>query len=201
MLFFKSFQAEFYSMPKPIIYIAGPDVFYPSALSHLLSKQEFCRSQGFEAVIPVDNEHDTEGHVGFNIFMGNIKQMEKADLIIANITPFRGPHMDPGTAFEVGYFAAMNKPVFCYSDSEFKLLDRVRSDDEASFVYRDKEGNIRDQDDFLVEDFNFHENLMISGAALNSSSGAYECASSFETAVLNAKELLLSPNFKKKLNP
>lgn len=185
-------------MSKPIIYIAGPDVFYPSALEHLLAKQEFCRSQGFEAIIPVDNEHDTEGHVGYNIFMGNVKQMERADLIIANITPFRGPHMDPGTAFEVGYFAAMNKPVFCYSDSEFKLLDRVKNDEESSFLYTDNEGNIRDQDHLLVEDFNFHENLMISGAALKSSSGVYECAPSFEAAVLNAKEMLLVPKLKKK---
>ena len=37
------------------------------------------------------------------IFDANIQKIDECSAVIANITPFRDPGMDAGTAFEIGY--------------------------------------------------------------------------------------------------
>ena len=87
------------------------------------------------------------------IYQGNLGLMDRADAILANMTPFRGPNMDPGTAFEVGYFTAQQKPVFLYSNDARPYKERVRRD-----------GNL-DEQGHSIEDFGDPENLMIVRAA------------------------------------
>ena len=41
--------------------------------------------------------------------------MRSCDLLIANLTPFRGVSMDSGTAFEVGFMRALGRPVLGYT--------------------------------------------------------------------------------------
>ncbi len=43
--------------------------------------------------------------------------MRVADLVIANLTPFRGPSADAGTLVELGWFLGAGKPAFGYSNS------------------------------------------------------------------------------------
>jgi len=69
------------------------------------------------------------------------RMIDECDAVIANIEPFRGPHMDPGTAFEIGYAVAKGKPVYCYTTQA------------------------RDENGDAIEDFGLTENLMIDSPA------------------------------------
>lgn len=134
------------------LYLAGPDVFRSDAVSWGEHMTLMCKGMGWEGLYPMDNKVDKESHLppSFQIFTGDVAMMEKADVIVANISPFRGPGMDPGTAMEIGYCFAKGKQVFLYSeDAKVPYAYRVSSLD-------------REKSDFPeVEDFGLTENLMI----------------------------------------
>ena len=185
-------------MPDAIsVYLAGPEVFLPNAQEVLATKLAICERMGWVGLSPVDNEVETEGktpeEIAMAIYQGNIDMMERADAIIANITPFRGPHMDPGTAFEIGYFAAAGKPIMVYTQHPDELLDRVVDWSGEGTVTRD--GHlVRDRNQHLVEDFGFRENLMIEASVDNQGVDAnvvvspvefervFKCCQGFENA-------------------
>ncbi len=62
----------------------------------------------------------------FSIFRADIAMMEACDVIIANLTPFRGPSADAGTLTEIGWFLGRGKPVFGYSNSAWPFAGRSR---------------------------------------------------------------------------
>lgn len=132
----------------------------------LADKEAVCRQLGLNPLSPVDNEvpehlKDPKS-IALSIYHGNVNQMDQADAIIANITPFRGPHMDSGTAFEIGYFAANKKPIVCYTQTEQDLLGRVLSWSEQHSQEHD---GFRDKNGHLIENFGLEENLMITSAS------------------------------------
>ena len=110
-----------------------------------------------QAEASVDRVCDRAGYAA-----GNLAMMDRADAIIANITPFRGPHMDPGTAFELGYMVAQGKPVMVYTQAVDSLVDRVS--EWSGGLVRDA-GVLRDRNGHQVENFGLFENLMIEPAA------------------------------------
>lgn len=145
------------------IYLAGPEVFFPNAREIGAEKKRICARYGLAGLYPLDNDIDASGlapaQTAGRIFHANCALMDKADGIIANLTPFRGPGADPGTAFEVGYARARSKPVFCYSNHPGTYADHVRAAGLA-------EGPGRvDRDGLTVEDFGLAENLMLACAA------------------------------------
>lgn len=150
-------------MTQPRAYLAGPDVFLPDARMLLAAKHDICRSAGLDALPPVDGEMAGDAADPLSwaraISRGNEALMNGADLIVANFTPFRGPGMDAGTAFEVGYMRARGKPVFAYTNLPGSYLDRVRDNGLTPGVDR------RDPDGLLVEDFGLAENLMLATVA------------------------------------
>lgn len=141
------------------LYLAGPDVFLPDAVATGARKKALCAAYGWEGLFPLDQElGGMSGHaLAMGIYQGNRGLMDAADAIIANFTPFRGPSMDPGTAFEVGYMAARHKPVFGYSAAERPYAARV-----TPTVRED--GTLYDEARFAVEDFGLADNLMMAGA-------------------------------------
>lgn len=150
---------------KYSVYLAGPDVFSPKAHAQLSAKEVSCRKFGLLPLNPVDNEiasEDAPQAQALAIYRGNLAKMEQADAVLANITPFRGPHMDPGTAFEIGYFVAKGKPVACYSETTQPLADRVLA--WSNQTRGNSGGELRDRDGALIEDFQLKENLMIESA-------------------------------------
>ena len=180
--------------PRASVYLAGPDVFAPDVTARLAHRVAVCERLGLRALVPVDNDAlpVLEGpDQALAIYRGNLAKMEQATAILANITPFRGPHMDPGTAFEIGFFVARGKPVVCYSESPQPLADRVLAWSGAprpagAPALRDKEGA-------LIEDFNLRENLMIEASMRDQhasaqlghgvpAQAALICFSSFEDA-------------------
>lgn len=101
---------------KTKIYIAGPDVFAPDVIQRLENKKNALKNLGFIPLSPFDNEvvgnnpRDIQGE----IFVNNLKKIQEADVILANLNEFRGDCMDDGTAFEIGYGVALKKIVIGY---------------------------------------------------------------------------------------
>src|SRR5271156_4932479 len=92
------------------VYLAGPDVFLPDALEVGRQKTEICRRHGLIGLYPLDNVVDrAAADASLRIFKANEAMMDRADAIIANLTPFRGPGADAGTVYELGYMAAREK--------------------------------------------------------------------------------------------
>ena len=87
------------------IYLAGPDVFRPDVMAWAESAREICRRYGYEALLPIDHGETLPE----KIFQANIDLISKAQIVVANLDPFRGPEPDSGTAFELGYALALGK--------------------------------------------------------------------------------------------
>jgi nucleoside 2-deoxyribosyltransferase len=130
------------------VYLAGPDVFEPDHDTIFERHTAVCRKLGLSALIPLDNRLTTASE----IFTFNVELLTKADAVIANITPFRGPHCDVGTAWEMAFAFAHDKPVFAFSSDHRLLMERITG--TARSNGRDAEGR-------FVEPFSLAENLMI----------------------------------------
>lgn len=137
------------------VYLAGPDVFHPEVEAIVDEKKRICAENGLTGVFPLDEGLDLSGldpHAqGMAIYRANIGLMQGCDAAIANMTPFRGPSCDPGTAFEIGYMRALGRPVFCYSNVATPF-------DARSAGY----------DAWDIEEFDMADNLMLAGAAEDS---------------------------------
>lgn len=128
------------------IYLAGFDVFAPDAKQRGAKMKMMCAEKGFVGLYPFDNEADTAQE----IFAGNCGLIDSADVVIANLNPFRGVEPDSGTCFEVGYAIAKGKTVYGYVSDARSLREKLGE---------------RDENDFSVEDFGLPLNLMLSCSA------------------------------------
>jgi nucleoside 2-deoxyribosyltransferase len=141
------------------IYLAGPDVFLPDALSIGKRKQDICRRYGVSGLYPLDNTVDLAVRgSSLQIYKGNEAMMDAADAIIANMTPFRGPGADPGTVYELGYFAGRGKLCLAYSNDPTMYAERVARFTQVTSAL-DK--RLVDGDGLTVEDFGLPDNLMM----------------------------------------
>ena len=193
------------------IYLAGPDVFTRDPLKIAQAKKELCRQYGFEGVFPTDNILTFDGlsnyQKGLKIAFANEELMQDCDCIIANITPFRGPNMDSGTAYEIGYMRAQGKPAFGYANlyiSEEGLKGYTHMDRVQAYygpLKRRPDGNLEDpKRHMMVEDFGMVDNLMIDSAIYFSGgeialkrvreAERYTNLEAFETCLKQAKQLL-----------
>jgi nucleoside 2-deoxyribosyltransferase len=146
------------SAKMPTVYLAGPDVFLPNAKAEGKRKCDFLLSQGIRGLFPLDNELPESEEIAHEIFLGNVALINRSDLLLANIVPFRGPSLDPGTAWEIGYAYARGIPVICYG-STATYLERCR-------VLGLESGNVGwDHEGLQIEDFGEQENLMIARCA------------------------------------
>ncbi len=143
---------------KPCIYLAGPEVFLPDAVTIGRHKQVLCEAYGLVGLYPLDHDLETAGSdlpVDRTIFRLNVAMMRRADAGIFNLSPFRGPGADAGTVFELGLMHGMAKPVFGYTNAAATLLERTPN------AARDAAGAWRDRDGLLSEDFGNADNLML----------------------------------------
>ena len=143
-------------------YLAGPDVFLPDAVAHARRKVDICARHGIEGRPPLNQEvgelqamRDEEAWA--TIYRKDIAMMQGCDVIIANLTPFRGASADSGTLIEVGWFLGRGRPVFGYSNSAASFAERCRRQTQA----------LPDpMPGLTVEGFGLPDNLMIQGAAV-----------------------------------
>jgi nucleoside 2-deoxyribosyltransferase len=150
------------------IYLAGPDVFLPDAAALAAAKHKLCADYGFVGVAPAESETDLsllpKRATAMQISADNEDLIRSCDLLIANLTPFRGPSADIGTAYEVGFARALGLPVYAYSNVAGSLLERTRGALGAQVQER-AGGGLEDADRMLIEDFDCVDNLMLDGAA------------------------------------
>ena len=150
------------------IYLAGPDVFLENAKAIAEQKRAICARHGFEGRFPLDGDLDLKGlskrEAGFAIFRANRQMMDGCDLVIANMTPFRGPSMDVGTAFEIGYMAGRGKPMLGYTNVTAPFADRTRAFLGDTLTHRPSDGEPADANHMAVEDFDQVDNLMLESA-------------------------------------
>lgn len=146
-------------MTEHQIYLAGPDVFYPNPARFFAAKKALCKRHGFEGLAPLDNNIDIDmadlSGSARKIFEANETMMQRSDLCIANLSPFRGVSADAGTVYEVGYMRGIGKPVYGYSCSTADYAARVAAGGWA--------GTSPDLDSLgqSVEPFKLFDNLMI----------------------------------------
>lgn len=147
-------------------YLAGPDVFRPNWKEYFERLKAACRKYGVEGRSPLDNEVITSGAkwlVAADIRRKNVTLIERCDIVLANVSPFRGPNADDGTAFEVGYATARRKPVLCYAGySDRPLIDKIQGQlwawDDVPMVNVERG---KDINGWAVEDFDLPVNLML----------------------------------------
>ncbi|ADO43837.1 nucleoside 2-deoxyribosyltransferase [Ketogulonicigenium vulgare] len=153
------------------LYIAGPEVFYPDAKAVLARKREMAADYGFDVIgpglgfgtLPADKRE-----AGIAIARINEQVMQRAQVMIANMTPFRGVSIDPGTAFEVGFFCALERPVFAYTNDPRDFGPRTADEWYKGEVAMDDTGHMRATvDGQSVEAHGFADNLMLDGGILS----------------------------------
>lgn len=149
------------------LYLAGPDIFRPDQQEYGNTLKRICNHYGLEGLWPLDNQVDLSDcpsgpEKGLKIYDADVKLIDQADALVANLTPFRGISADPGTCFEMGYAVAQGKPVFAYS------LDRNTTYKNRAIARGfENDGN-------HLEDFGLTDNLMMIGPTDNQIYGSVD---------------------------
>lgn len=148
------------------IYLAGPEVFLINAKEVGLNKKRICLKHGFEGVFSLDAKIDFEDkppeEAGLSISEANEELIKSCDILIANITPFRGPSVDVGTAYEMGFAHALGKKVLAYTNVKSRFTERTIKALNGK-VKRSSDGKIRDSQGMFIEENQLTDNLMIDG--------------------------------------
>lgn len=156
---------------KPLIYLAGPDVFYPDAKERYAYLTALCAKHGMQAVSPVDSEASinmpaTSKDLAAKIYQDNLNRIRQCDAILANLVNFRGDfEPDSGTVFEVGFGIALHKIVAGYTpaaneDMRSKIIKKfgdqgIKKDPVSGYEFDPQYG-------CMIEDFGLPLNLMLS---------------------------------------
>jgi nucleoside 2-deoxyribosyltransferase len=131
------------------VYLAGPDVFFADASARAARMKAECARLGLVGVFPLDPAPGPlpDAPEWQRIFAANEAHIRSCDAMVANITPFRGPSADVGTAWEMGFMRALGRPVAAWSEDPRDYAARVAPDG------------------LLVEAFGLADNLMLQGGA------------------------------------
>ena len=184
---------------KPIIrvYLAGPEVFleYSQAAGDFIKAQLriFNKSvlkykdYNLEGLFPFDSMYTPKNmdfEDGLRIYEGDVALMEQADAIIANMVRFRGPGMDGGTAFEMGYMVKSKKFIVGYYDErpyydnhkpnrlyQDKIVEHMGGKELKKVTLNDRLHINYDNDRLHAESFQMPDNLMMVAPASSVLSG------------------------------
>lgn len=164
------------------VYLAGPDLFRTNGIEIGIKKKAIQHELGLIPYYPGDSEFDIEDDyikgldtqsagmeptpeqlkektdkVAMCIAQGHEKFMRNnACCAIINCSPYRGPSMDAGTIFELGFMRALGKPCFGFTNvaTNFNKRSRAYSGVTDEITDIDEDGN-------RFEEFNTADNLMI----------------------------------------
>lgn len=146
------------------IYLAGPEVFLPNALEIGIARKLLCHKYGYEGLFPLDNTITGSNlkEIATAIRLANQAMIHECDIVIANLSPFRGPEPDSGTVWEVGYAQGLGKRVLAYSTDLRPLKEKTQSILNLGDTNCDASG-------MAIEDFGLTHNLMFSQSVVASS--------------------------------
>ena len=151
------------------LYLGGPDNALETADALLAQKRMLCAGRGFVPVFASDSvlvETDPSEAMAREIYADRVQRLRLADAAILNLTPWRGPNCNVGTAFEAGFMAALGKPVFAYMNVQSEEDAELRGRIEAEMgLELDRQGVWRDGFGGEIEDFGLPEDLMLWGEA------------------------------------
>ena len=161
-------------------YLAGPDIFFPNPFDIAAEKIEILKKHDIIGHFPLDNTIDIKGmppkEQSDAIGLANEQLMlecckvDQISIILANMTPYHGPSMDVGTAFEMGFFSALatvqdNIIIIGYTDDKRNFEERVVSDHFGGCENITKRDGITyDPHGNEIETFQQIENLMMTHA-------------------------------------
>ncbi|MDR3204282.1 MAG: nucleoside 2-deoxyribosyltransferase [Deltaproteobacteria bacterium] len=135
------------------IYFAGPDIFWPDYSEKILFIKNLCRLNNLDCLYP-----ELENNISAQeIVEKDLSLIRKADLVVANLNPFRGQEPDSGTVFECGYAYAKGLTVIGYLKDRRDMLTKLRQ-----WPLGPTNNSLLCQDGSLVEDFGKPLNLMLS---------------------------------------
>jgi nucleoside 2-deoxyribosyltransferase len=151
---------------RPRVYLAGPDVFLRDATLQGEKKKALCAACGLEGVFPLDVEiavaDRPRRETGLQISAANEGLIRSCVALIANMTPFRGPSADVGTAYEMGVGRAAGLFVFAYTNVAIPFTERTVLA-LGGCPERDEKGYLRDLRGMAVEEWDLVDNLMLEG--------------------------------------
>jgi nucleoside 2-deoxyribosyltransferase len=156
------------------IYLAGPDIFLPDADQWSERRKSICAHHGLVGISPLDQPADELPAWWAlpdwrRIAARNEALIRSCTLMIANLTPFRGPSADVGTVYEVGFMRALGRPVFGYATTATPFTQRTLGFAAAhGGATTNADGFRRDADGMLIEQFGLFDNLMIEAGILGS---------------------------------
>lgn len=163
---------------RPTVYLAGPTVFERDPDAIFAAMKAICARVGVRGVSPLDNQMGLEGSepghaLATRIVQADIALMRRLDAGLFCLDGFRrGPEMDPGTAFEIGYMHALGKPLAGWTRDPRPYPDRVRGFfastfglplDDANAIDSGtgaRSGALRDPDGMLVHSEGCLQNAM-----------------------------------------
>jgi nucleoside 2-deoxyribosyltransferase len=163
---------------RPFVYLAGPDVFFPDAPERAAKMKEVLAARGMTGWFPLDSELDPAKYshpkeFGLAIGASCEALMRRADIVIANIQPWRGPEADDGTSYEIGFMAALGKLIVLHTNDTRSFAQRLIGDIYRGEVYRDGAVLRGKPDRMMVEEFDgFADNLMLVNAAVKAAERA-----------------------------
>lgn len=151
------------------LYAAGPQYLLPNVAEHTAWQQSVCEQHGHTLLSPSDKDIDFSlppQQLSAAIYKSNIELIKQADVVIADCNPWRGTCMDDGAAYELGFAAALGKPIYGYISTLESLTARVI---EYLKLQPDADGQYVDSDGFIVgDDFGTNINLMMQDGMLAS---------------------------------
>lgn len=165
------------------VYLAGPDVFRPDVAEWAEAARALCRRHGFEPLTPLDHDESEAPR----IFQANIGLIARAQVVVANLNPFRGAEPDSGTCFEIGYALALGKEVCGYVARWESLRERVNRHEQAAAE------RMVDSRGLAIENFGLPLNLMLAVPARIVEGGLDECLQDLRCRSAVAEKLPVDP--------
>ena len=159
------------------VYLAGPMVFERDPAAIFDRMKTLCLAHGVVGVAPLDNQIGLVGIVPGKdllerIVRADIGLMDSLDGAVFCLDGFRrGPEMDAGTAFEVGYMKALGKPIAGWTRDIRPYPQRVADFFRSAFgeelvlatagLVGGTSGLLRDPDGILVHSEGCAQNAMV----------------------------------------
>jgi nucleoside 2-deoxyribosyltransferase len=156
------------------VYLAGPEVFLPDAVEAGVRKKQLCAQYGFEGIYPIDAQVNLQGlqprEAALRIGRINEQLVRSCYAVIANMTPFRGPSADVGTAYEMGLARGLGLLVCGYTNDPRPFT--VRTCEFLGGKFSKVQSRLCDAHVMEIEQFGLADNLMLE-SSIEESGGCF----------------------------